>query len=51
MEDVVNIGTGKALKLQEISMPVAGKTGSTSDYNDLWFCTYILLYSYNLGRI
>lgn len=45
MEDVVNIGTGKALKLQEISMPVAGKTGSTSDYNDLWFSGYTPYYT------
>lgn len=45
MEDVVNIGTGKALKLQAISMPVAGKTGSTSDYNDLWFSGYTPYYT------
>jgi penicillin-binding protein 1A len=40
MEDVVNVGTGKNLKLTAIDMPVAGKTGSTSDYNDLWFSGY-----------
>jgi penicillin-binding protein 1A len=45
MEDVVNIGTGKVLKLQEIDMPVAGKTGSTSDYNDLWFSGYTPYYT------
>lgn len=45
MEDVVNIGTGKALKLQEIDMPVAGKTGSTSDYYDLWFSGYTPYYT------
>lgn len=45
MEDVVNIGTGKALKLKEIDMPVAGKTGSTSDYNDLWFSGYSPYYT------
>lgn len=45
MEDVVTIGTGKALKLQEIDMPVAGKTGSTSDYNDLWFSGYTPYYT------
>ena len=45
MEDVVTIGTGKALKLKEIDMPVAGKTGSTSDYNDLWFSGYTPYYT------
>lgn len=45
MEDVVTIGTGKALKLREIDMPVAGKTGSTSDYNDLWFSGYTPYYT------
>jgi penicillin-binding protein 1A len=45
MEDVVTKGTGKALKLQEIDMPVAGKTGSTSDYNDLWFSGYTPYYT------
>lgn len=37
MEDVVKIGTGTAVKFTSISMPEAGKTGTTSDYNDLWF--------------
>lgn len=45
MEDVVTIGTGKQLKLQAIDMPVAGKTGSTSDYNDLWFSGYTPYYT------
>ena len=45
MEDVVTIGTGKALRLKEIDMPVAGKTGSTSDYNDLWFSGYTPYYT------
>ncbi|NLL72149.1 MAG: penicillin-binding protein [Clostridiales bacterium] len=45
MQDVVTIGTGKALKLQEIDMPVAGKTGSTSDYYDLWFSGYTPYYT------
>jgi penicillin-binding protein 1A len=45
MEDVVTKGTGKVLKLQEIDMPVAGKTGSTSDYNDLWFSGYTPYYT------
>lgn len=45
MEDVVNIGTGTNLKLKEINMPIAGKTGSTSDYNDLWFSGYSPYYT------
>lgn len=45
MEDVVNIGTGKQLKLKEIDMPVAGKTGSTSNYNDLWFSGFSPYYT------
>ena len=45
MEDVVKIGTGKAARLNAIDMPVAGKTGSTSNYNDLWFCGYSPYYT------
>lgn len=45
MEDVVKIGTGKNLRLTAIDMPVAGKTGSTSDYNDLWFSGYSPYYT------
>lgn len=43
MEDVVNKGTGTALKLG--NMPVAGKTGTTSDYNDVWFAGYTPYYT------
>lgn len=45
MEDVVKKGTGTNLKLKEIDMPIAGKTGSTSDYNDLWFSGYSPYYT------
>jgi penicillin-binding protein 1A len=45
MEDVVKIGTGKNLRLSAIDMPVAGKTGSTSDYNDLWFSGFSPYYT------
>jgi penicillin-binding protein 1A len=45
MEDVVKIGTGKNLRLTAIDMPVAGKTGSTSDYNDLWFSGFSPYYT------
>ena len=36
MQDVVKMGTGQACQLAS-GMPVAGKTGTTSDYNDVWF--------------
>ncbi|HWT76486.1 MAG TPA: transglycosylase domain-containing protein [Mobilitalea sp.] len=45
MEDVVNKGTGKNLKLTAIDMPVAGKTGSTSNYYDLWFSGFSPYYT------
>lgn len=38
MEDVVKSGTGTACKVN--GMSVAGKTGTTSDDNDLWFAGY-----------
>lgn len=45
MEDVVKIGTGKKLALTNVSMPVAGKTGTTSNDNDLWFTGYTPYYT------
>jgi penicillin-binding protein 1A len=44
MEDVIKKGTGKNLRLS-IDMPIAGKTGSTSDYNDLWFSGFSPYYT------
>ena len=38
MEDVVKKGTGTRLQLS--NMPVAGKTGTTDNYKDLWFSGY-----------
>ena len=38
MEDVVQRGTGTAAKA--IGRPVAGKTGTTSDYHDAWFAGF-----------
>jgi penicillin-binding protein 1A len=35
MEGVVQFGTGNALRA--IGKPIAGKTGTTSDYKDVWF--------------
>ena len=43
MEDVVNYGTGTACQLD--NMTVAGKTGTTDDYNDLWFAGYTPYYT------
>ena len=43
MEDVVNKGTGTACQLD--NMTVAGKTGTTDAYNDLWFVGYTPYYT------
>lgn len=45
MEDVVKIGTGTAVRFPNLSMPIAGKTGTTSDDNDLWFSGYTPYYT------
>ena len=43
MEDVVTKGTGTACQLD--NMTVAGKTGTTDKYNDLWFVGYTPYYT------
>ena len=43
MEDVVKKGTGTVCQLD--NMTVAGKTGTTEDYNDLWFVGYTPYYT------
>lgn len=43
MEDVVKYGTGTSVALD--NMPVAGKTGTTSSYNDVWFSGYTPYYT------
>lgn len=43
MEDVVKYGTGTACQLD--NMAVAGKTGTTEDYNDVWFVGYTPYYT------
>lgn len=43
MEDVVTKGTGTLISLGD--MPVAGKTGTTSDYKDIWFSGYTPYYT------
>ena len=43
MQDVVKSGTGTSCRLT--NMPVAGKTGTTDDYNDIWFAGYTPYYT------
>lgn len=43
MEDVVTVGTGKAVNFG--TMPIAGKTGTTSDYRDVWFSGFTPYYT------
>lgn len=43
MKDVVTEGTGTLINLG--SMPVAGKTGTTDDYKDIWFVGYTPYYT------
>lgn len=43
MEDVVTSGTGTSVNFG--NMAIAGKTGTTSDYNDVWFAGYTPYYT------
>ncbi len=45
MKDVITKGTGSRLKFNEISMPIAGKTGTTTNDIDLWFVGYTPYYT------
>ena len=49
MVDTVTGGTGMStgsrLRFREYKMPVAGKTGTASNNNDLWFCGYTPYYT------
>ncbi|MFW5669881.1 MAG: transglycosylase domain-containing protein, partial [Acetivibrio ethanolgignens] len=45
MEDVVKVGTGGLTRFTSMSMPVAGKTGTTSNDIDLWFVGYTPYYT------
>lgn len=44
MQDVIKKGTGKEAKLKS-KMAVAGKTGTTSNNYDYWFCGYTPYYT------
>ena len=43
MVDVVTSGTGTSVNFG--GMSIAGKTGTTSDYNDVWFAGYTPYYT------
>ncbi len=43
MQDVVNSGTGTMARIPD--MNIAGKTGTTSSYNDIWFSGYSPYYT------
>ncbi len=45
MVDAVATGTGTSAKFVNLNMPVAGKTGTTSDSKDLWFEGYTPYYT------
>lgn len=45
MEDVVKIGTGKYVQFLNSTMPIAGKTGTTTANNDLWFSGFTPYYT------
>ncbi len=40
LESVVDSGTAKALRKMGLDFPLAGKTGTTSNYRDAWFIGY-----------
>jgi penicillin-binding protein 1A len=40
LADVVNSGTGARARGLGFTLPAAGKTGTTSDFNDAWFVGY-----------
>lgn len=45
MMEVVTGGTGTTARFDDVDIPVAGKTGTTSDTKDLWFAGYTPYYA------
>lgn len=45
MRDTTTIGTGTRLAFKNYKMPVAGKTGTSTHNNDLWFVGYTPYYT------
>jgi 1A family penicillin-binding protein len=40
LADVINAGTGYRARQMGFTLPAAGKTGTTNDFNDAWFVGY-----------
>lgn len=40
LRSVTDVGTARSLKAMGVSIPVAGKTGTTNDFKDAWFVGY-----------
>jgi penicillin-binding protein 1A len=40
LADVINAGTGSRARSLGFTLPAAGKTGTTNDFNDAWFVGY-----------
>nr|MBP9839209.1 PBP1A family penicillin-binding protein [Pseudomonadota bacterium] len=40
MQDVINYGTGNSVRRMGFTAPAAGKTGTSNDTRDAWFCAF-----------